>query len=50
MVLEVEHPRAGKLKLLGIPVKLSEAPGEIKTLSTQLWRAYSGYSQRAWLC
>ena len=31
MVLEVEHPRVGKLKLLGIPIKLSETPGEIRT-------------------
>lgn len=33
MVLEKEHPRAGKIKLLGIPLKLSETPGEIRTLS-----------------
>ena len=33
MVLEVEHPRAGKIKLLGIPIKFSETPGEIRTLS-----------------
>lgn len=32
MVLEVEHPWLGKIKLLGIPVKLSETPGEIRTL------------------
>jgi len=30
MVLEVEHLRAGKVKLLGIPVKLSETPGDIR--------------------
>ena len=33
MVLEVEHPRAGKIKLLGIPIKFSETPGEIRALS-----------------
>ena len=33
MVLEVEHPRVGKLKLLGIPIKFSETPGEIRTLA-----------------
>ncbi len=33
MVLEMEHPRAGKIKLLGIPIKLSETPGEIRTSS-----------------
>jgi len=33
MVVEVEQPRVGKIKLLGIPVKLSETPGEIRTPS-----------------
>jgi crotonobetainyl-CoA:carnitine CoA-transferase CaiB-like acyl-CoA transferase len=33
MVVEVEHPRAGKIKLLGIPIKFSETPGEIRALS-----------------
>jgi crotonobetainyl-CoA:carnitine CoA-transferase CaiB-like acyl-CoA transferase len=33
MVLEVEQPRVGKLKLLGIPLKLSETPGKVRTLS-----------------
>ncbi|MBI4245659.1 MAG: CoA transferase [Candidatus Rokubacteria bacterium] len=30
MVVEVEHPRAGRLKTLGIPVKLSATPGQIR--------------------
>jgi len=30
MVQEVEHPAAGKLKVTGIPVNLSETPGEIR--------------------
>jgi len=30
MVQEVEHPTAGKLKVTGIPVNLSETPGEIR--------------------
>ena len=34
MVLEVEQPRAGKIKLLGIPIKLSETPGEMRTPSS----------------
>ncbi len=30
MIVEVEHPVAGKLRMPGIPVKLSETPGEIR--------------------
>ncbi len=30
MVVEVEHPDAGPTRMLGIPVKLSETPGEIR--------------------
>jgi crotonobetainyl-CoA:carnitine CoA-transferase CaiB-like acyl-CoA transferase len=29
MVQEVVHPTAGKVRLVGIPVKFSETPGEI---------------------
>jgi CoA:oxalate CoA-transferase len=29
MIIEVEHPVAGKLKMPGIPIKLSATPGEI---------------------
>lgn len=32
MIVEKEHPVAGKLKFIGIPVKLSETPGEIQLL------------------
>ena len=31
MVKELDHPKAGKIKVTGIPVKLSETPGEVKT-------------------
>jgi crotonobetainyl-CoA:carnitine CoA-transferase CaiB-like acyl-CoA transferase len=31
MVMEIEHPQAGNLKLVGIPVKLSDTPGQLKT-------------------
>lgn len=30
MVVDVEHPTAGMIKLLGIPIKLSETPGSIR--------------------
>jgi len=30
MIVEVEHPRAGKLKMPGIPIKMSETPGDIR--------------------
>ena len=30
MVLEVEHPIKGKTRQLGIPIKLSETPGEVR--------------------
>ena len=30
MIQEVEHPAIGKLKMLGVPVKLSETPGAVK--------------------
>lgn len=31
MVIEIEHPTIGKLKQLGIPIKLSKTPGQIRT-------------------
>ncbi len=31
MFVEVEHPRAGKIKVVNFPVKFSETPGEVKT-------------------
>ncbi len=30
MVVEVEHPRAGSVKLLGVPYKFSETPAEVR--------------------
>jgi crotonobetainyl-CoA:carnitine CoA-transferase CaiB-like acyl-CoA transferase len=32
MVLEIEHPKLGKIKQIGFPVKLSETPARIKNL------------------
>jgi crotonobetainyl-CoA:carnitine CoA-transferase CaiB-like acyl-CoA transferase len=31
MLKELDHPRTGKVKVTGIPVKLSETPGEVTT-------------------
>jgi crotonobetainyl-CoA:carnitine CoA-transferase CaiB-like acyl-CoA transferase len=36
MVVEVDHPRVGKVKQIGIPIKLSETPGTIRTLGVTL--------------
>lgn len=30
MVVEIKHPKAGVIKVTGVPVKLSESPGDIK--------------------
>jgi formyl-CoA transferase len=30
MMVELEHPKAGMIKTIGIPVKLSKTPGEIR--------------------
>jgi len=30
MVVEVEHPKAGPMRTLGVPVKLSETPGAVR--------------------
>src|SRR6185503_4385615 len=30
MVLEVDHPRAGRMKTLGAPIKFSETPGSVR--------------------
>lgn len=31
MIVEIDHPVAGKFKMAGIPIKLSETPGDIRT-------------------
>ncbi len=31
MVVEVDHPQAGRTKLTGVPIKLSETPGRVET-------------------
>jgi formyl-CoA transferase len=36
MVVEVDHPVIGRMKTLGVPVKLSETPGEVKRAAPTL--------------
>ncbi|MBI3328777.1 MAG: CoA transferase [Nitrospinae bacterium] len=36
MIVEVEHPQAGKVKQVGISVKLSDTPGKIRFLAAPL--------------
>lgn len=36
MIIEIDHPISGKLKVPGIPIKLSETPGEIRMTSPLL--------------
>jgi len=32
-IVEIEHPRAGKVRVVGVPVRLSETPGSVRTPS-----------------
>jgi len=36
MVVEVDHPKLGKVRQLGIPIKLSDTPGTIRSLGVML--------------
>ncbi len=36
MIVEVDHPRAGKVKLINTPVKLSRTPGSVKRTAPDL--------------
>lgn len=36
MLLEMDHPVAGRIKQIGFPIKFSKTPGELKTHSPQL--------------
>jgi crotonobetainyl-CoA:carnitine CoA-transferase CaiB-like acyl-CoA transferase len=51
MVIELDHPKFGKVKQIGIGIKLSDTPGEVRTLAHRLGQDTSevlsglGYSQ-----
>lgn len=51
MVIELDHPRFGKIKQIGIGIKLSDTPGEVRSLAHPLGHdtnevlAAAGYSQ-----
>ena len=36
MVIEIEHPTEGKVRQVGIPIKLSDTPGRVRSLSPLL--------------
>jgi len=36
MVVEMDHPKLGKVKQIGVPIKLSDTPGQIRSLGTTL--------------
>jgi crotonobetainyl-CoA:carnitine CoA-transferase CaiB-like acyl-CoA transferase len=31
MLAEIDHPKCGKIKVTGVPIKFSKTPGEIKS-------------------
>lgn len=35
-LVEMEHPRAGKVKIVGVPIRMSRTPGSIRTPSPKL--------------
>ena len=35
-LVEMDHPRAGKVRMVGVPVRLSETPGAVRTPSPML--------------
>ena len=50
MLIEIDHPEFGKVRQVGIPIKMSDTPGEIRTLGTSIGRhtnevlSWLGYS------
>jgi CoA:oxalate CoA-transferase len=36
MLVEVSHPKAGRVKQIGVPIKFSETPGEVRTPAPEI--------------
>lgn len=48
MIVETDHPTAGKVKIVGVPVKLSETPGAVREPAPLLGQ-HTDEVLRAWL-
>jgi len=46
MLVEIDHPTEGKIKQIGIPIKFSETPGEIRTPPPLFWSTHRRDSQK----
>jgi crotonobetainyl-CoA:carnitine CoA-transferase CaiB-like acyl-CoA transferase len=53
MLVEIQHPKAGRIKQIGVPIKFSETPGEVRTPAPEIGEHTEqilkglGYSQEA---
>jgi CoA:oxalate CoA-transferase len=47
-MMETDHPTAGKVKMVGVPVKLSETPGAVREPAPVLGQ-HTDEVLRAWL-
>ena len=41
MVVEMEHPTEGRIKAMGIPIKMSETPGSVDRLPAPAYGAHT---------
>ena len=48
MIVETDHPTAGTVKMVGVPVKLSETPGSVREPAPVLGQ-HTDEVLRAWL-